>query len=338
VTFEYGLISDTEKRELCLGLLAEFGVGSIQETTGAELIHSCCLPNTGHKNGDKNASASLNWQKLTYNCLGCGSSGGILWFIATCRGLDGPAAREWLGAQTGLGGHVMDPAKLVELITAIFEAKPEQTPIPSYDPSVLDPWLDWNMHHPYMTEIRGVPGKTLDHFKVGFADAYFDGSARIIIPLFWRERLVGWQARCLPGYRGPDKYRNSPDFPRERALYNHSRGRELVLVESPLSVLRHFHHVPQMQASFGAKVTDAQLRLCQKYGSVTLWFDNDEAGWKATQRVEAALSPYLPVRIVDSPYSADPADMDDDTVEELIGSAVPASLWKQPGELVKWEK
>lgn len=342
--FEFALISDLEKRELCVGLLAEFGVVHYKENAEGELIHSCSIPGSGHRNGDKNASASLNWKKLTFNCLGCGSSGGVIWYIAMCRGLDGPGAREWLGAQTGLGQRSMDLPKLLDLITMIFGQHSEYSPIPNYDPRVLDPWLDWEDHHPYLTDgggildkHRDIPVETIEHFRLGYADEYFDGSERIIIPIFWKEKLVGWQARCLPGYTGNDKYRNSPELPRDRILYNHARRRELILVESPMSVLRHYHQIPQMEASFGAKVTDAQLRLCQRYQRVVLWFDNDKAGWQATQRVGAELARYVPVSVVNSAYNADPADMDDDTVADLVDNhRIPFTLWEPPEELIEW--
>lgn len=342
--FEFSMLTDLEKRDLCVGLLAEFGASRFKETDRGELIHSCCIPNAGHRNGDKNASASLNWKKLTFNCLGCGSQGGILWLIAVCRGLDTPQARDWLGSQTGLGQRSMELPRLLALITQIYGQHHENAPIPRYSPAVLEPWLGWEQPHPYLTDglggaipHRGIPEATIEHFRVGYAPEYFDGSERIIIPLFWRGDLVGWQARCLPGYQGNDKYRNSPDLPRDRVLYNHARRNDLLLVESPMSVLRHYHHMEAMQATFGASVSESQIRLCQRYSSVTLWFDNDKAGWGATRKVGNALSRYAPVLVVNSPYSADAADMPDDLAEEMVDNAIPLTLWNPPSKLKKLE-
>ena len=88
-----------------------------------------------------------------------------------------------------------------------------------------------------------------------------------------------------------------------------------------------------MQATFGANVTDDQIRLLQRYSSVLLWFDNDEAGWKATSRVGEELARYNTVWAVDSPYAEDPADLDDDTVDRLIAEAIPFAIWKRPERL-----
>lgn len=351
MSFHYGHLPDVQKRELCIGLLEEFGVTRIKKTPGGELIHSCCLPGTGHKNGDANASASLNWEKLTYNCFGCGSSGGLLWFIGSCRGVDSDEARDWLGSQTGLGQSVRDLSVLLDLIKKIFAKETYRSPIPRYDPTVLDSWTDWDEHHPYMTHTRGqlipgtvlrgrgIPGETLDRFRIGYADEYYDGSERIIIPLFWRGELVGWQARALnPAL--PDKYRNSPDFPRDEVLYNYQAElTEALLVESPLSVLAHAHHLPQTTATFGAKVTEAQIRLLRGYDRVVLWFDNDDAGWQATRTVGDALRRYTRVFVVKSPWAADPADMDDLTAKRLLTEqAVPYSIWRPPTTLTKWTR
>lgn len=337
--FEYAMLSDIEKHDLCVGLLTEFGVGRINETASGELIHSCCIPHTGHKNGDKNASASLNFKKLVYSCLGCGSSGGLLWFIATCRGVDGPEARAWLGTQTGLGGQVMDLAKLLDVLDQIFHRQVENEPIPTYDDTMLDQWTSWAFHHPYLTtgvgtvKGRGIPEQTLERFRVGYAPEYHDGSERIVIPHLWQGRLVGWQARALPGYSGTDKYRSTPSFPKHCTLFNHARRKRLVLVESPMSVLRHCHHVPDMQATFGAKVTDQQIRLCTRYPEVILWFDNDKAGWGATDHVAQELGRHVGVRVVDSNLDADPADLDDETVERMLVEAIPYSIWERPKTL-----
>jgi hypothetical protein len=350
-TFEAAHLPEEQREQLCRDLLAEFGVTRVKPTTKGELIHSCPLPFGQHRNGDRNPSASLNWKKLTFNCLGCGASGGLLWFISACRGEESAQSRAWLEKQTGLGGTVMELPVLLKMLDDM--AKPsalERTPLPRYDVSMLKPWL-WNEFHPYLTTGmpefdlpgRGIPEETLRHFQVGYAPEYFMGrheptQERLIFPQFWRGELVGWQARRIDPQDEP-KYKNSPDFPRDRTIYNYDNGNigAAVVVESPASVLRHFHHVPEIQATFGAKVTDEQVRFLHRYENVVLWFDNDNAGWKATQDVGNQLARYNTVWVVDSPYAADPADMPDELVNELLErQVVPHSLWKPPSELIPW--
>jgi hypothetical protein len=334
-SFEQSLLPDSEKEHLARELLAEFGVTGIRHSAErGELIHSCCLPGGRHKNGDRNASASLNYRKLTYSCFGCGGHGGLLWFIAVCRGEDGDAAREWLNGATGSGGHVMELTKLLALLDALAaHQRPERAPIPRFDPATLDPW---DFRHPYMTEVRGCHPDTLARFRVGYAHDYFGGPGRIIIPQFWKGDLVGWQARALYPGDSP-KYKNSVEFPRHQTLYNPHQDDTAVIVESPLSVLRHHHHQSRLMATFGAQVTDEQRRLLHRHRRVLLWFDNDDAGWGATTAVADALLAHTQVWVIDSRWAADPADMTDDVVDRLIDDAVPYAIWSPPRALDEWK-
>lgn len=344
--FDAKALPETQREQLCRDLLTEFGVTHIHRTATKELIHSCPLPFGNHKNGDRNPSASLNFAKLTFNCLGCGNAGGLLWFIASCRGEESGEAREWLETRTGLGGSVMDLQLLLNIIDSIYSGDvDERPPIPTFSANVLDPWTKWGIFHPYLTEGmpeidipgRHIPESTLKHFQVGYADEYFDKSERIIIPAFWNGKLVGWQARHILGSNHKDKYRNSPDFPRDQILYNKPEGRKAIVVESPMSVLRHYHHQPTMAATFGAKVTEYQLRLLHEYDDVYVWFDNDDAGWNATTVVGETNAAYQRVWVIPSPYAADPADMPDEMVDSLVSQAIPFSIWNPPTELVPWK-
>ncbi len=338
---EFDLLHDVEKEKLCRDLLAEFGAEVKRENDQGELIHSCVLPFGLHANGDQNPSASLNWRRLTYNCYSCGG-GGLLWFIGVCRGTSGEEARKWLGKTTGVGGaEEQSLASLLEFFDAVYgkEARRPE-PIPRMDPRVLSPYLKI---HPYMTDIRKVPLEVLKRFTVGYGvvrtqskGGIWIDSQRIIIPHFWKGNLVGWQSRRLLD-DGTPKYLSTPDFPKNTTIFNFDAGHQRpIIVESPLSVLRHADHQP-MVATFGAEVTERQIRVLGGYDRVTLWFDNDNAGWKATEAVGDALESYCPVFVVDSDWAADPADMDDATVDALVKEAVPFSIWRKPGSLRKWE-
>lgn len=343
--FEATLLDDNAKEDLCRALLAEFGVTHIRKTPKGELIHSCCLPLGAHKNGDRNPSASLNYKKLTYRCLGCGSKGGLIWFIATCRGEESEQAWDWLQSETGLGKTVMELPTLLRMIEQMYTPdKLQLPPIPVYAEQVLNPWT-WPTFHPYLTDGmpefgfagRHIPEDTLRKFRIGYApDYYVDHSERVIIPVWWNGDLVGWQARYIVADGHSDKYRNSPDFPKDQVIYNHHGGSTAIVVESGLSLLRHWHHQPDLLCTFGANISEIQLRLLQRYEHVVLWLDNDEAGWKGTRQAGDALDHYTQVWTVPYDYAADPADFPDELVDELLESRQPYSLWAPPTELRPW--
>lgn len=350
-TFEPAHLPDSQKEALARSLLAEFGVTSVsvREPDG-ELIHRCVLP----WHPETKPSASLNYKKLVYRCLGCDSRGGLLWLIGTVRGVSGPQAREWINNETGLGGADFDLAALLNYLDAVYEERSyTPPPMPKFSPRVLEPW---RLIHPWLTDPqpdgRAVPVDNIIALQVGYAERYFMGpdeptSERIVIPHFWKGDLVGWQTRRITD-DGTPKYKSTADFPKDRTIYDYDRKRRwAVVVESPASVMRHRHHQP-MEGTFGAAITDRQIRLLSYHERVVLWMDNDPAGWKAVlgrldettgewvPGLAERLMPYCDVWVVDNPWAADPADMDDATVSALIQDAVPYAVWRKPEKLLCW--
>lgn len=363
--WEASLLPDASKRAMCQELLAEFGaaIKSVSDKSG-EMVHGCLVSPGVHTDQDKNPTASLNYQKLTYNCLGCGASGGLLWFIATCRDETSLDARRWLEKTAGLGGQVLELAKMLQFLDAVY-ARPAALPIPTFSAKLLK---GWDFQHPYFLEARHIPEETYKAYRLGW-DPRTD---RAVLPHFWYGKLVGWQTRQMPfawrsvpleadsseihsGMANSPKFHSSPDFPKDSTIYNHQPGRRAVVTEAMLSVLRH-EHAYHAEAVFGAKVTDLQIRRLVKHDEVVLWMDNDRAGWDAVlgrpevpptkekpQGKEAVpgmaevLSAYTKVRVVDSRWSQDPADLPTDEATSLTDSAVPWSVWEPPRVLYCFE-
>ena len=97
--------------------------------------------------------------------------------------------------------------------------------MPHFDPSILEPW---KRIHPHLTEFRHIPKANIVKHLLG----YDERSDRIVFPMFWDDRLVGWQTRRIWN-DGTPKYKNSPDFPRGRVLYNLDvKSPRLVIIEA----------------------------------------------------------------------------------------------------------
>jgi Toprim-like len=326
---ETSFLSDNEKLQLCISLLNEFGAQRMSQV-GDEIHLSCCLPFNLHPHGDRNPSASLNWKKLLYNCFTCGG-GSLLWWVAVCRGSSTHKATQWLGQHVTSDGLNLNDL-LLYFDTIYSPHTDHKAPMPIYAKQILRPWM---FLHPYLFETRGIPIDTLKHFSVG----YDSKTERIIIPHFWHNDLVGWQSRRIFD-DGTPKYKCSADFPRALTVFNHfdrvrgvdniSYNSELVVVESPMSVLIHHHHYPNIEATFGASVTAQQLRILSKHSRVHLFYDNDPAGWKATSQVAEYLIKYTDVRVVENPYNADAGDLSPQDFQALTKTAVPYSIWKPP--------
>lgn len=354
MTFEPALLPDEEKENLCRALLDEFGATNVKAGGRGELIHGCLVSDT-HSDQERNPTASLNYRKLAYSCLGCGRSGGLLWFISTCRNTSGKEARAWLSKEVGLDGEVMDLSRLLSYFDSLYEDGKHGEPIPKYSPKTLDPW---NFVHPYLLDGipeldfpgRNLPPEAIEHFRLGYAEDYVmpggGTSERIIMPHFWKGDLVGWQARRIFD-DGTPKYLSSPSFPKDQTIYNYdARREEAVVVESMMSTIKHWPKMDDIEATFGAKITPTQTKLLEKHQRIILWMDNDEAGWNAIDGtvdekgnvISEGLGPYLGKRaevlVVDSKYAADLGDLDTDTAMRLREEAVPYSIWSRPTELL----
>ena len=97
-----------------------------------------------------------------------------------------------------------------------------------------------------------------------------------------------------------------------------------------------------MVGTFGSVVTDKQVRHLAEYEKVILWPDPDEAGWKGVEgyvndvngeRIQGTaerLAPYTDVRVVESQWAVDPAELPDSEADVLVDSAVPWSIWERP--------
>lgn len=310
-------------------------VVSVEETGRVEEVFCAIVPTTH--------SFVLSDNILTGNCLGCGMSGGLLWFIAVCRGESSEQARHWVEQQSGETDDEEGLAALLRFIEAVYN--PENTaytpPIPRMSPKVLD---QWRAIHPWVVDPlpdgRGIPIETAMRFNVGYGwisvplGEHRVSSERIVLPHFWQGELVGWQSRRLNKADGTAKYISSPDLPKDTTLFNYQERGPAVVVESQMSVLSKFHVCPEMESTFGAKVTDRQMRLLSRHSSVTLWMDNDDAGWLATKRMGDALAPYCPVFVVPSTLAADPADIADERLFlDLLDERVPYQLWSPPAHL-----
>lgn len=358
--FEPVLLPLAEKERLCRDLLDEFRIPLLGFSRGrSEMIIPCTI-SAKHKNQDREPTGALNFEKLVYKCLGCGASGGLLWFMAWHRGEDTAQVKEWLGKETGTDGHLMTLTALLKYLDAVNLHQSRRAEIAVYPAQMLEPWA---LIHPWVTDLPeyddqgrnvggwGIPEQTVLDRQVGYAQDYFMGkdqplSERIVIPHFWKGDLVGWQTRRITD-DGTPKYKSTPDFPKDETIYDYAPTEHevAVVVEAPKSSLRHRHHI-HMPATFGANITDTQARLLGRYRKVVFWLDNDDAGWKnyydhvdfrgrvtepsLLQRVAQMTS----VWVVQNPYAADPAEIDDETAERLVAEAVPWVIWAMPKRLL----
>jgi DNA primase len=320
---DWGALSKTERSRFAEDVMATVGVSSWKEVGGDEWVHSCPDPFRLHAHGDRHPSASLSISKGLWHCHGCGNGGTVAWLIAVCTQVDLASAERKVAA---LGPDGTDLAEMLAYLDRLWDRQPETYTMPTYSLRVLEPWV--SVVHPYLTEIRHVSVEAVVKFLVGFDDR----TNRIVIPHFWEDRLVGWQSRRLSNDGSP-KYLSTPGMPKDRTVFNYQRrAPEALVVESPMSVLVRDDH-PCVEATFGASVTDRQVRLLARHDRVVLAMDNDPAGWEATKVVGEALSAYTSVWVVSNPWDADMADLSSEQFARVYDARVPYSIWTPPSVL-----
>jgi DNA primase len=282
----------------------------------------CPLPYGNHPHGDRNASFSINLERPNkmglYNCFVCGG-GNIIHLAAALKNLTASDAIEWID-QFIIGKE----ENFEEEVLFVLDSKDaiiDEEKMPEFPDDAL---FQYRFIHPWMLE-QGLTHEAIKHFQMG----YDEDREAIIIPHWWKGKLVGWQARDLTGLKKA-KYINTPGFPRRSTVYNYDsvNGHEdLIVVESPKSVVKLWGlGFKNVVATFGAEVTSEQMTSlwsCEE--KVYLWFDNDPAGAKGLRSATKYLRGVVDVWVVPpvTLEKGDPGDLTShDEVQGYLDRAV----------------
>lgn len=259
---------------------------SPEETVGNEDQGYCPWPEN-HNNGDTTGKFSINREKRVYHCWGGACGGGSLlsltmeWFNFTME-----EATEWL-YQFVVGDPRTDDSFVNQFLSTFDNDEKPSHIMPYFNERVLDRFddnTDWFLH-------RGISKATQERFSLRFTETAVKRGKKegdeyvgpaVILPHYWKGRLVGWQSRWLDDLRPKwiPKYTNTYDFPKKETLYGYDQALEchskIIVVESVSSVLfLHSHGYPAV-ATFGSSVKPEQLKLLRWFSSgIILAPDND---------------------------------------------------------------
>lgn len=211
----------------------------------------------------------INRRTHRHHCFSCGYKGSIQTLVLDICGSDA-----WKAAGL-LQNYLMD--HLVDGLVEAPEPEQEFSPIPQVR-LLQYPWPPDRA-----LEKRGISLASCKLFGVRW-----DESERCwVLPV--REpsdpfELWGWQEKHA------DHVKNRPyRIPKKKTLFGIEVlpvGEPVVLVESPLDVLVCWDAGYNAVSSFGAEVSDEQMRLlCRYTPTLILALDNDDAGTQSTQRL-----------------------------------------------------
>lgn len=320
--------------------------------SGDELIHPCLLPFGNHSNDDKNPAASLNEEKLLYNCFKCASGGSLLWATETILDIASSAARRLI--EQGLSPTNTSRQQMLAVLEALWTEQPKLS-MPHYSLKQLAPWIrpmkyltNRGISEEVQAEMRtGVNLMNMDKVMMRGGEEVLINQPRLIIPHVFGDVLRGWTMRKLSKAQVGNKYRHTPRFPKKETLFNWDgvRGEEaIIVVESPLSVLKlKSEGMTNVVATFGAEMNEGQLRLMTQFREVILFPDGDLAGYRSLRRFDqqgnemgaiVSLLPMVNLYVVDHGLldgafnERDAADYTKGELEILLADRTPAPLWR----------
>lgn len=312
-------------------VLEYYGARNCTEQAGGdgttEIVHSCLLDQVEphHSNGDEHPSAACNIDKRAYVCYALGWGGSLFRLIQKLENKESLADTLGTVGQF-LTGATQDSSTMLAELDKLFNPTTlhAQIDLPTYSDRILD---GWSRPHPYWAA-RGITAEAIAALRLG----YDEREGRIVFPHFVNGTLVGWQKRVIPGETKPDypKYRNSSGFPKSETLYNLDIARHsprVCVVESPMSVARAMSlGIPNVVATFGAKISDLQVAQLADFERVYVWFDRDGAGLAGEKKLVEGLHKRTEVYVVTPDGGKDMGDASLDDIAIKLHEAVPASL------------
>lgn len=314
----------------------EDALGLDVTVVGEEDVCSCPLPS--HPGADANPSFSIKNTTYAWFCFVC-DRGGALWeLIAEIQSTDYDGAIEWLrdyADELETTDNSKWLARIEKKLAPKEVEKVERNPVlPWFPQHKLDHWRGQLQDTDYFTD-RGISESTQRLYRLGYDTDYthtrWGNSEAVVIPHFFHDQLVGWQARTLEDKK--PKYVASTDFPKKDTLFNWDLAvlsdMPVFVVESPMTVLHLFDQGFIGVATFGASISERQIELLTTI-EVPLWlaYDNDDAGQKAVQKLSNALQPYVQCSVIPAPEGekADLGDCTREQVKALIDSKRPSFL------------
>lgn len=293
---------------------------------------------------EKTPSFCVSPDKQIFYCFGCNTGGDVIKFISKIENISFKESIEFLAEKAGivlpkLGNEDSKKQALREKVYEINEVVAEFYHNKLYEP-IAKPAQEY-------VKKRKLDNRTLKNFKIGYSpngnvvykilkekgyseeeilasnlvkkmnNGYVDlFRNRLMFPICdIRNRVIAFGGRVLDN--SLPKYINSPDtivYNKGRNLYGLNVARKsdlqkIVIVEGYMDTISlHQRGIPNVVASLGTALTEAQGRLLRKYSEkVIISYDSDGAGQAATLRgLEILNSLGCDVRILQIEDAKDP--------------------------------
>lgn len=237
-------------------------------TRGDEVLGHCPahLERTGKE--DNNPSWYINADSGVHNCFSCGYKGNLYSLIAYVQGIDYDKAKDWADSVEGMTARfnritakdkakeVFEPVRITESMLSAFSTPPD-----------------------YALQARGLATSAVKTYDLRWDEKNKNWIIPVRDPL--TDKLIGWQEK---GY-DHRYFNNKPaGMKKGESLFGYSEvvTNWVIVVESPLDVVRLASLGYTGVATFGTSVSSMQFNLIRGFDKIIFAMDNDTAGRAAS--------------------------------------------------------
>lgn len=186
---------------------------------------------------------------------------------------------------------------------------------------------------------RGLTKEILDHFDIGFSTS----QERIIFPVKYRGKVVGWQGRLIDDNKitkTNPKALTEPFgvFKKSEYLFNYDSVYDkeyITIVEGPIDCCKTFKH--NSVALLGKTVSQRQFELIREMKNLKkIYIGLDPEATKDIENTYRLFSPYYECYLIKIEEGSDCGDKTVEEIEKYVKNAVTYSyLELQPSEKIR---
>lgn len=317
---EPGTVTTTLVPENLEEVLSELGLG-MGRATQTEVWTLC--PNPNHDDTRPN-SFSVNRDTGDSFCFACGYQRNLTGIVADVLGVGVWEASGWLREHGATFTNLAD--RVIVGKRARKEQRRSEHRAGSYREYSLEARFGVFQDPPDAAlELRRITREAADAYEIRWDP---DERAWVIPARTDDGDLIGWQIKSSTSFK------NYPyKMPKSITLFGFREVEDaspLVVVESPLDVLRVWDAGYDAVATWGARYSSAQVSLIQQIvdtlqGTVVLAMDNDDEGRAANAELAREFKG-IPIRVIDyaGTKAKDVGDMRREEIQERIDAALSA--------------
>jgi len=297
-------------------LQADGLLGRVHVDSGENLTISCpFVKNHGGRKEQNTPSFGIHKTSGKWNCFSCGEKGGsIHTLFSRLKGLTA------LQTEYTLGTPREDANSVLAALQGLREPMPVPEPMTEL-PAVV-PIGQHKGALDYMVR-RGIPAELLEKCGVGYygeermprklgGDENFVRGKRVIFGIYHDGILCGYSARTMgqdePKYYRPVKNVNLTLYDPLNICRSHDNS-YVVVCEGEISALAALREGLPAVCSFGANISEAQQALLNRFQTVVMLYDGDDAGAKGVRGAVDAYHTFARFRPIILPAKQDPASL-----------------------------